>query len=1082
MINIFPLPIFPQGVLSGSVITTVWVGIAVVCFFNLRLGWVLSGLVIPGYLAPLLMVKPISVLVILVEGIFTHFLVSVFSEYQFRGNRWSNLFGRDRFFGILLCSIMVRVVMDGWLLPLLGSYLNTRFNLVFDYQNNLHSFGLIIVALIANFFWKPGFLRGLFQLLVMIGITFLIIRYVLVEVTNFNISNLNYMYEDIAISMLASPKTYIILVTAAYIASRMNLLYGWEFNGILIPALLTLQWYQPLKIVDSFVEAYIILAIANLLLRLPIFTHMSVEGARKLLLFFNIGFVYKIILGYLIIYFAPHVKATDYFAFGYVLSSLIAIKMYDKNMMGRLTFSTIQTSIVAIVVASIIGYSLTRLPQVFFFPKSLYESREKNQAYANDNKLIDVLRQDKVALYKNTYRSGFSPPNPSEINLFSEAVSILKTLTSVDDSPELTQTKQLLSRINYGVHVIESRYFYLKEKEPTNGWGFYVIDSQPQTNLLIEVPDAFSERGSVDVGTMLYVALNGRFLAVAGTSRNTSQDVNANVLRGDRTLYQAFHRAFAHKNVLQVRIFTSELERKTAGVRRKSEQIFTEEIASKLWVKASLPTGINLNVLKKALNTIDIKWAISPSENLQRDTTSGGFAELVLNRTDVRHLLSSMMVLKQDVSLLKRNENIVGYLQEWVASTKSDFLAPSGTNLYRAPKMEDLLFFEQQVLLPMLAQLKQYRNGQWSQAGLDELGLININAAQAGYRIIRYHHQSTGEDYLILSEISDEKVRTYRGIYIFRLGDSRPFIIQIPRPIFEVNSFEYGLSLFESLHARAVFIAGAHPNANLDKSADILSQTNRINLFNLVSQVTIRESGDEPLMIVQSRSFGVRPDIPSPDADVLLAFNTGAIEERQLSGDGQLLVKKLQELGMKIKFVSGEPETAGYEVGNLYQAKYLEQSKNKEFAIIWLSPLSRLSFRQQTENKLQALQFVSVQIPTIQEGLYDYIRSQSLGFTSSVPADMKGQLAHYLDEQDVVILQNIRTEWPAYKLERLIDKNTGQAFLVVYGPDNKLLLVINLGALDLNKTIHLSPGSFNQDDVNKFTESHAGWLELDKAL
>ena len=58
------LPIFPEGGLASSVITTVWVGVWVLCLFNLRFGWVLSGLVVPGYLVPLIIVKPVSALVI----------------------------------------------------------------------------------------------------------------------------------------------------------------------------------------------------------------------------------------------------------------------------------------------------------------------------------------------------------------------------------------------------------------------------------------------------------------------------------------------------------------------------------------------------------------------------------------------------------------------------------------------------------------------------------------------------------------------------------------------------------------------------------------------------------------------------------------------------------------------------------------------------------------------------------------------------------------------------------------------------------------------------------------------------------
>ena len=64
----FPLPIFPEGALSASVIVTVWVGITIVAITNLRLGWVLSGLVIPGYMVPILMVKPTVAVVVFADS------------------------------------------------------------------------------------------------------------------------------------------------------------------------------------------------------------------------------------------------------------------------------------------------------------------------------------------------------------------------------------------------------------------------------------------------------------------------------------------------------------------------------------------------------------------------------------------------------------------------------------------------------------------------------------------------------------------------------------------------------------------------------------------------------------------------------------------------------------------------------------------------------------------------------------------------------------------------------------------------------------------------------------------------------
>ena len=65
ILNIFP----SGGGLGQSVITTVWVGIGVVCFLNLRFGFPLTGLVVPGYLVPLFIVSPTSAIVILIEAV-----------------------------------------------------------------------------------------------------------------------------------------------------------------------------------------------------------------------------------------------------------------------------------------------------------------------------------------------------------------------------------------------------------------------------------------------------------------------------------------------------------------------------------------------------------------------------------------------------------------------------------------------------------------------------------------------------------------------------------------------------------------------------------------------------------------------------------------------------------------------------------------------------------------------------------------------------------------------------------------------------------------------------------------------------
>src|SRR3546814_19088777 len=120
------------------------------------------------------------------------------------------------------------------------------------------------------------------------------------------------------------------------LASHMNVRYGWDFSGILIPALIALQWYQPTKIITSFAEAIVIYSAARLILKLPIMANVTLEGGRKLLLFFNISFAWKMALGWFVVWQGLEVKTTAFYGFGYLLSTLIAIKAHDKNIFHRL--------------------------------------------------------------------------------------------------------------------------------------------------------------------------------------------------------------------------------------------------------------------------------------------------------------------------------------------------------------------------------------------------------------------------------------------------------------------------------------------------------------------------------------------------------------------------------------------------------------------------------------------------------------------------------------------------------------------------------------------------------------------------
>ena len=731
------LPLFPQGGLTSSVITTVWIGVAVVAFFNLRFGWVLSGLVVPGYLVPLLIVKPWAAAVIVVESVFTYFLVWLFSEYLSRFRAWSSLFGRDRFFALIVFSVAVRLTFDAWLLPELGRWLTEEMHLVFDYRNNLHSFGLVIIALTANQFWKTGLVRGVIPLFVTVGITYVIVRFGLMEFTNFTISSLGYMYEDIAASVLASPKAYIILLTVAFLASRMNLLYGWDFSGILIPSLLALQWYQPSKLLMTFAEAFLILFVAQWLMQTPWMRNRNIEGARKLLLFFNVGFAYKLVLGYVILRFFPAIKVTDTYAFGYLLSTLVAVKMHDKDIAPRLTRATLQTSLVGVAVASVAGYALTLLPVSGFWSRPPAVAQAAGVVVLPDRGLAERLREDKILLY-HAQKAGQMPlPLASELEAFLQALEALERYLDGEHEQHLDTAAAYLAQVGYQVHELEGRYLYLSETPPARGWGFYVVDTRPASQQIVEVPAPLDERGALEAGVSLFLANGARALAVAGTRKALNKDGSANVLLNRNTLFHAFHQRMARRDVLQVRAYTAEMARALAGTRRRPDAVEVEEPVTSLWVTAQLPSGLDLAGLRDGLGDVEINWTGTPFANRQRETVRSGFAELILNRTAARKLRAGAFSQQGHLELQESDQRIDGYLQEWLLSDKAG-IAARGSDAYLPPRVDELLYMDEEVITPLLEVLGSgYADGNWTRQGMEELRSIESAAGAAGYRLLR---------------------------------------------------------------------------------------------------------------------------------------------------------------------------------------------------------------------------------------------------------------------------------------------------------------------------------------------------------
>ncbi len=352
------LHIFPSASLDSSILTSVLVGLLVLWVFYETWGWTFSGLVVPGYLATILVFEPGTGAVILGEALATYLVVHALSESVPRWWPWTPLFGRDRFFLVLLVSVGVRVMLEGGALAWLQQHSG------FMPQAELHSMGLVVVPLAANALWRTGLASGLPRLGLPVLITWFILRFVLLDHTNLSLTNFQLSFEDLALDFASSPKAYVVLLAGAWLASRANLRWGWDFGGIVVPALLALCWLQPLRLLATVGEALVVAALLAGVVRLPGFKTANLTGGRPLVLSFALAYLVKFGMAWGLGEAWPGLRVHELFGFGYLLPCLLALRIHKHRSVSRVMLPVVVTSLAGWLVGSAFAGALVlMLPQ-----------------------------------------------------------------------------------------------------------------------------------------------------------------------------------------------------------------------------------------------------------------------------------------------------------------------------------------------------------------------------------------------------------------------------------------------------------------------------------------------------------------------------------------------------------------------------------------------------------------------------------------------------------------------------------------------------------------------------------------------
>lgn len=346
------IELFPASSIDNSILTSVWIGLLVTWVLHETLGWEFTGLVVPGYLASVFIIQPTTAVVIALEAMVTYLIVHVLSEWVPKLGMWFPLFGRDRFFLVLLVSVLVRLVLEGGGFSLLAQAFGV------GVSADLHSMGLVVVPLAANALNRAGLGRGVPRLLVPLVITWIVIEGFLLRYTNLSLSSFELTYEDLAVDFVSSPRGYILLLFGAWVGSRVNVRWGWDFGGIIVPGLLALCWLNPVRLVATIGEVLVVIGLVRLVMRIEWVRAANVTGARPVMLAFTLAYIVKYGLAWALGSAWPGLRATDLFGFGYLLPSLIAVRALRIGDWVRPVVAAVSSSGIGFVLASGLGYAL----------------------------------------------------------------------------------------------------------------------------------------------------------------------------------------------------------------------------------------------------------------------------------------------------------------------------------------------------------------------------------------------------------------------------------------------------------------------------------------------------------------------------------------------------------------------------------------------------------------------------------------------------------------------------------------------------------------------------------------------------
>ncbi len=1034
------LNIFPYRGLDQSILVAVLVGIWTLFVFTEMFGWVFVGLVVPGYLASILVIQPLAALAVVVEAVVTYAIARFISDRLNRFGAWSMFFGRGRFFLIILVSVIVRQNSQVWILPdaaaLLDQWLATDLEAAHEYS----SIGLVLVPLLANMFWKTGFVRGVVQTAFPVAITYAVLALVLLPYTNLSLSSLEVTYENVAIDFLSSPKAYIILITTGYLAARSNVLYGWDYNGILVPSLLALCWFSPQIILVTLAEVGILVVTTLAVLALPYFRTLNVEGPRRVTLIFTLGFGLKFAFGWLAADYLLDAKATDFFGFGYVLTSLIAVKILQTKRVARVILPTLHVSLLGIAAGSIVGFGLELMA-----PTSGIAVSQQSGTTPTMSALADPVGAVAVGVARARARPravARRGPPPRERKAYAriwrdidgwlEAGGTRGELSVSEKADQLGLRMRPLRRGFSG-----RRTYVLLENEERlteqRGWDTAVlVPGAPGP--VIEVPRPRLERPTAGAATIICARIQCRAIVIAGVDSGDDGATAGDAAAHPRATLAIARRALTSAPVVQLRRDNS---------LRPGDAV--------LHLPHSVPAKLDLNRL----------WSPAPRLSWDRPNNPtparwGARRDVVVLRIGGRDLWKAINDDSPPLKQISGSSAAAWLSRQWRGLRGLD-LPP------RPRPSETELRVIESLIAPTLLQ-RRADHMQWA---------ARI-ASSFGYQIAALTDcRGPGRGCWLLSEES-EPARLRWGTLLVDQSQGEPIAVEVPRAGVELGVRDLSVGLWDMMNAEILVVGHESPVLS-ESGARILRASVRTPVHALHQAVhrSLARRGPDPL-ILQMRGYGSWRPITS---DVVIGVGPPVLEDRQIPKRLTRLLSKgggMSWLQTGARYARGEKALVALAGQGNPQLAFSRAVGRVDMAIVWFSRAVRDRYTDRgsarTNNLLTNLGMKIENRSPVEFLLAPFPPARQTG-SSRRRSVVLPDVVHFAETRDVRDLVRARSNARSGK-EQLVtgwSDDIGQHFLGVDDSraDNRQRTVVLLGSSDWTCRERVRPGPHRKEDVRR---------------